>query len=151
VDDTRILVAAPTPLDLRAAVRAAIAHPIARFAAVGAVSTVAYAVLYLALRGGMGAAGANVVALCLTAVGNTAANRRATFGVRGRAGIVRHQLQGAALLAVALAITSGAVAALHAASPDAPRTIELTVLVLANLCATAGRFIALRSWVFARR
>ena len=42
----------------------------------------------------MGAQAANVVALLVTAVANTAANRRLTFGVRGRDGAARHQVQG---------------------------------------------------------
>ena len=39
---------------------------------------------------------ANASALALTAVGNTAANRRFTFGVRGRAGLVRQHAHGRA-------------------------------------------------------
>ena len=42
--------------------------------------------LYLLLRGWTGAWTANALALLLTAIGNTAANRRLTFGVRGRQG-----------------------------------------------------------------
>ena len=52
------------------------------FARVGAVSTLAYAVLCLALRGLGPAQAANALALLGTAVANTAANRRFTFGVR---------------------------------------------------------------------
>ena len=44
----------------------------------------AYLLLFLLLRGLAGAQGANLVALLVTAVANTAANRRFTFGVRGR-------------------------------------------------------------------
>ena len=44
-------------------------------------STLAYLLLYLLLRTGLGAQPANLLALLLTAVGNTAANRRLTFGV----------------------------------------------------------------------
>ena len=61
---------------------------------VGIASTVAYAVLYLLLRGWTGAWTANLLALLLTAIGNTAANRRLTFGVRGRRDVLRHQVQG---------------------------------------------------------
>ena len=42
--------------------------------------------------------GANAAALALTAVGNTAANRRLTFGVRGREGLVRQHVRGGARL-----------------------------------------------------
>jgi hypothetical protein len=64
------------------------------FATIGVVSTVAYLLLFLALRGALGPQGANLVALLVTAVANTAANRRFTFGVRGRTGVARHQLEG---------------------------------------------------------
>src|SRR5262249_37216056 len=46
------------------------------FAAIGVLSTLAYAVLYLLLREGMGAQAANALALLVTAIANTAANRR---------------------------------------------------------------------------
>lgn len=55
------------------------------FAIIGVVSTVAYASLYLLLRGIVDPLWANAAALLVTALGNTAANRRFTFGVRGRA------------------------------------------------------------------
>ena len=45
--------------------------------------------------------GANALSLLVTAVANTAANRRLTFGVRGAAGRLRHQGQGLAVFALA--------------------------------------------------
>src|ERR1039457_317540 len=56
----------------------------AGFAAVGVASTVAYILLYLALRGALPAQWANALSLLITAVANTAANRRFTFGIGGR-------------------------------------------------------------------
>jgi putative flippase GtrA len=120
-----------------------------RFAVVGVASTLAYLALFLLLRTGGGAQVANAVALLLTAVGNTAVNRRLTFGVRGRTGRGRHQLQGLVVFGVGLALTAGSLAALHAWMPDASRALELTVLVIANLGATVVRFLLFRSWVFA--
>jgi putative flippase GtrA len=119
-----------------------------RFATIGLLSTVAYLLLYLALRTGMPAQGANALALLITAVGNTAANRRFTFSVRGQAGAVRHQLQGLAVFAAALGLTSAALASLHAVTAHPGRILELSVLVAANLAATALRFVLLRTWVF---
>jgi hypothetical protein len=43
---------------------------------------------------GLARLGRNLLALLVTAVGNTAANRRFTFGVTGPRHAVRHQLQG---------------------------------------------------------
>jgi putative flippase GtrA len=119
-----------------------------RFATVGVLSTVAYALLYLVLAGPLGPQAANVVALLLTAVANTAANRRLTFGVRGRSRALQHQGQGLAVFALAWALTAGSLAALHALAPAAPRAAELVVLVAANLAATVLRFVLLRGWVF---
>ena len=64
-----------------------------RFGGIGVLSTLAYLALFLLLRPTTGAQVANLLALLVTAVANTAANRRYTFGVRGD-GHGRHQLQG---------------------------------------------------------
>ena len=121
-----------------------------RFGGIGLVSTVAYALLFLLLHPSVGAQSANFLALLLTAVANTAANRRFTFGVRGREGATRHQLQGLVVFAVGLALTSGALAGLHALTDSPPRGAELSVLVVANLLATLTKFVAMRAWVFRR-
>ena len=49
--------------------------------AIGVASTAAYLLLFMLLHGWLGAQAANLVALLVTAIGNTAANRRFTFGV----------------------------------------------------------------------
>jgi putative flippase GtrA len=119
-----------------------------RFAAIGLASTLAYLLLYVALRQVMSAQVANAVALLGTAVANTAANRRITFDVAGRAALLRHHLQGLAVFAAALALTSGSLAMLHTLSASPPRAAEIAVLVVANLGATVLRFVLLRGWVF---
>lgn len=123
-----------------------------RFGAVGVVSTAAYLALFMLLRAGLGGQAANLLALLSTAIGNTAANRRFTFGVGGRAGLARHHIEGLIVFGIALAITSGALAVLHGVSASAGvephRAVELAVLVLANLLATVARFVLLRGWVF---
>ncbi len=121
---------------------------VARFLAIGAASTLAFALLYVALHALLGAAGANAAALALTAVGNTAANRRVTFRVRGREGLWRHHARGAAVFVLTLALTTGALTVLHALDPAPPRWLELGVLVAATLTATVTRYVALRTWVF---
>jgi putative flippase GtrA len=119
-----------------------------RFGAVGVASTLAYLVLFMVMHGVIGAQAANLVALLVTAVANTAANRRFTFGVTGATKVARHHVEGLIVFAVALAITSGALAGLHAFVEQPHRLLELIVLVLANLVATALRFVLLRGWVF---
>jgi putative flippase GtrA len=115
-----------------------------RFGIVGVASTLAYALLYLVLHPAMGAQAANLVALLLTAVANTAANRAFTFGVRGRNGAGRHQLHGLMVFMFGLAITSGSLFVLHRFDPTIGKVTELSVLVVANLVATLVRFVALR-------
>jgi glycosyltransferase involved in cell wall biosynthesis len=120
-----------------------------RFVAIGVASTLAYVLLYLLFRGVIGAQAANATALLLTAVANTAANRRVTFGVRGRAGAARHQFRGLIAFGAGLALTSAALAALHAGATRASgRGAEVAALVAANLLATAVRFALYRGWVF---
>jgi putative flippase GtrA len=119
-----------------------------RFAGVGATCTVLYLALYSLLRDAAGAQPANLVALLVTAMANTAANRRLTFEVRGRAAMGRHQAQGLVVFGIGLGLTSGALALLDLLRPERPRLVELAVLVLANGTATVVRFLLLRRWVF---
>ncbi|MFF4339459.1 dolichyl-phosphate beta-glucosyltransferase [Kitasatospora sp. NPDC001540] len=120
----------------------------ASFAVIGGLCTLAYLLLFLGLRQVVPALAANALALAVTAVFNTAANRRFTFGVTGRRDALRHQLEGGLALLVGLVLTSGAVAGLHAAAPHAGHGVELAVLVAANAVATLVRFVLLRAWVF---
>ncbi|WP_245886830.1 bifunctional glycosyltransferase family 2/GtrA family protein [Umezawaea tangerina] len=121
-----------------------------RFAAIGVTSTLAYLLLFLLLRGGLGAQGANLVSLLVTAIANTAANRRFTFGVRGRDGAGRHQFEGLIVFGLGLALTSGSLALLHS-STDPGQVAEVAAVVGANLIATVLRFLLLRNWVFRPR
>jgi putative flippase GtrA len=148
--DSRVDIVRTAYEDLKGVARLALTGPVARFMGVGVLSTLAYAVLFLALRGWLGAAGANGVALALTAVGNTAANRRLTFCVRGRAGLVRQHAAGFVVFLLTLGLTSGALAVLHGLVAAPPRDLELAVLIVASTAATVTRYVALRSWVFGR-
>lgn len=120
---------------------------VVRFGVVGVLSTVAYALLYLVLQTVVPAQFANFAALLITAVANTWANRRFTFGVSGP-GMVRHQFQGLLVFGIAWALTSGSLLGLHAIVPDASARLQLVVLTVANLVATLLRFVLLRLWVF---
>ena len=121
---------------------------IARFTVIGVASTIAYVVLFLLLRTIMSAQVANVISLLVTAVANTAANRRLTFGISGRSNAARHQVKGLIAFGIGLALTSGALAALAPAHPG--RLAEVSVLIAANLVATVIRFLLYRHWVFGR-
>jgi putative flippase GtrA len=120
------------------------------FALVGGLSTVAFAALFLLLRDPLGAQAANLTALLVTTVLNTAANRRFTFGVRGPRGAATHQLQGLVVLAAGAATTSGALGLLHALAGTTHRGWEVVVLTAANLLVTIARFVLMRTWIFRR-
>ncbi|MFI6625793.1 glycosyltransferase [Streptomyces sp. NPDC050528] len=128
-----------------------LARQLVGFCVVGGLSTLFYLVLYSLFRQFGGSQVANALALLVSAVANTAANRRLTFGVRGRGGAVRHQAQGLVVFAIGLALTSGSLAALNAASSNPAHSTELAVLVAANLAATVLRFLLFRAWVFPDR
>jgi putative flippase GtrA len=132
-------------------VPSAMPRQLVRFAAIGVASTVANLVLFVLFRGMMGAIAANVVAMLLTSIANTAANRRLTFGVRGNDGAAKHQFQGLIVFGLGLALTTGALALLAQLAPGASQVVELSVIVLANAVATVLRFVLFRSWVFRTR
>ncbi len=147
--DSRVAIVKTAVDDLRGVARLMAAGPVARFMGVGVLSTLAYAMLFLALRSPLGAAGANALALALTAIGNTAANRRLTFGIRGRVGLLRQHLMGAIVFFLTLGLTSGALIVLHGLDATPARPLELGVLIAASTAATVTRYVALKTWVFA--
>jgi putative flippase GtrA len=129
-----------------AAPRKDLALQAARFTVIGVACTIAYLVLFLLLRGIVSAQAANLISLLVTAVANTTANRRLTFGISGRSNAARHQVKGLIAFGVGLALTSGSLAAL--APAHAGRLTEVAVLIAANLVATVVRFLLYRHWVF---
>jgi glycosyltransferase involved in cell wall biosynthesis len=141
--DSRVDIVATAIDDLRGVARLMASAPVARFAAIGVLSTLAYALLYLAGT-------SNFVALAITAVANTAANRRLTFGVRGAAGLLRHQALGALVFLITLGLTTGALSLLHALDTHPARLLEAVVLAVASVFATVSRYVGLRA-VFASR
>jgi glycosyltransferase involved in cell wall biosynthesis len=150
-DDSRVRIVSTAIADLRGVARLLLGGLVVRFALIGLVSTAAYAVLFSLLRGALPASAANILALAVTAVANTAANRSFTFGVRGAKNLVRHQLQGLVVFLLAVVVTSGSLLALHVVDPSPGRLVELAVLVAASVVATLVRYLGLRRWVFRER
>lgn len=148
--DSRVDIVSTALTDLRGVMRLGFKSPLARFLTIGVLSTLAYALLYLLLRGPLGAGGANALALALTAIANTQANRRFTFRIRSRAGLARQHAAGAIVYLIALGLTAGALDVLTQLDPHPARLLEVAVLVVASTVATVTRYVALRSWVFAR-
>ncbi|WP_336213013.1 glycosyltransferase [Nonomuraea sp. LPB2021202275-12-8] len=141
---------APTHPDaVVAAPRAATLAKFASFAAVGAFTTLLYALLYLPLREFLSPVTANLAALVLTGVVNTEANRRWTFALRGgnRTGL---HFRATAVFVANYAVTTTAVLGLHGLVPEAGRLLEVSAVVATYGLLTLTRFIALDRWVFAR-
>jgi len=123
---------------------------IVRFATVGIASTLAYGLIYLALRELAAPWLANLVALIVTAVANTAANRRFTFGVQGRRGAATDYAAGLTAFLIALVLTTGAGDALRHLMPGAPHLLEVATMTGANLIATLCRYAMFRGWMDSR-
>ncbi|MBS1891600.1 MAG: glycosyltransferase family 2 protein [Actinobacteria bacterium] len=147
--DSRVDIVRTALEDLRGIAR--LGGELGRFALVGVASTLLYLLLFVVLRAAAPPLAANAAALALSAVFNTAANRRFTFGRRGRDGLLTHHVQGLAVFGLCLGLTTGALAALEALAPGASRAVEVAVLVAANLAATLLRYFLLRLWVFGPR
>jgi putative flippase GtrA len=130
--------------------RADVRRQIASFATIGVLSTVAYLVLYSALRAVLGQTVSNALALVITSIANTGANRRLTFGVRGRQPLWYDHAAGLVAFATALGLTTASMTLLGIVAPSAGRLVEVVVLLASNALATALRFVLLRSWIGTR-
>jgi putative flippase GtrA len=64
---------------------------------------------------------------------------------------VRQHAAGAVVYLIALGLTAGALDVLTRLDHHPSRLLEVAVLVAATTVATVTRYVALRSWVFARR
>ncbi|MFD0272438.1 GtrA family protein [Kitasatospora sp. NPDC127111] len=118
------------------------------FLVIGVLSTLFYLGLYVAARWFVNPQAANLIALAVSAVANTAANRRFTFGITGSEGAVKHQLQGAVAFLIGLGLSAGVLALLDLAAPDASKVVEVGGLIVANGLATVARFVLMKIWVF---
>ncbi len=116
------------------------------FGVVGASSTVASLAIYLGARGSLAAAPAAALAYGIVTLANSWANRRFTFGHRGRAD------RGSHLVRVGVAAVVGVISSMvvaHFASDH--RIRESLALVGLWLSLAAIRFALLRAWVFRSR
>jgi putative flippase GtrA len=148
--DSRVDIVPTALADLRGVARLAAASPVLRFMAVGTVSTLAYGLLFLLLGSAMVGQLANAIALAVTAVANTGANRWLTFGVRGRDGLLRQHAAAFLVFVLSVGLTGGALAVVNDVAPGSPRWLQAGVLAVASTGATVARYVALRTFVFAR-
>jgi putative flippase GtrA len=126
-----------------------LASQLVRFASIGVVSTVVFGSLFALLDGPLGPAPAVVLAMAACAVANTAANRRLTFSLRGRAGRARDLALGAVAGVVPLALALGALAALAVAGVTSPGA-RVAAVTAASAGGSLARFVFLRSLALGR-
>ncbi|WP_158840882.1 GtrA family protein [Saccharothrix deserti] len=122
----------------------------AKFASVGAVSTLASIAIYAALRGWLSPMTANVVAVTVTTVAGSELHRRFTFGGARAAGgrmLVQNVVSGV------WACSSSSLGLFLVASLVATPTVdqESAVLLAMSVIGGLARFAALRLWVFGVR
>ncbi len=118
------------------------------FATIGVASTLAYLVFFALLQSSLGSFGANALAVFVTWIGNTIANRRVTFGRFGRQRMSRLALTSAILLATALAGSSVALAFVDALPTRPTLSMDVGALLIAHSALAVWRFLLLRYLVF---
>ncbi len=129
---------------------ARVARQAASFAVIGVASTVLHLGLFALLRQGLASAAlANALALLLATIVNTSWNRHWTFGLRGREGAGRQQVQALVVFAITLALTTAGLGLLHAVAPGAPTWLETAAVAITTALSTALKFVLMRTWIFA--
>lgn len=124
-----------------------LASQLGRFAVVGAVSTVVHLGLFALVHLAWPSQVANLAALVVATVVNTALNRRWTFRVTGGRAWRQHA-QGFVVFLLTWGATSGGLALLDLGWPTAGTPIKLLALVAATGISTVVRFVAMRAWIF---
>jgi putative flippase GtrA len=117
------------------------------FCVVGFLATLMTLALYTLFRTWWPPLAANLVAVTLSTLLNTEANRRFTFRDRTRPPALVH-VQSFIVFALYCGFTSGALLLLQVVAHQPPRWVELVVLVVASGFGTLGRFALLTNWVF---
>src|SRR2546428_3547566 len=125
--DSRVDIIPTAIEDLRGVWR--LSNQLRSFAVIGVLSTLAYIACYAAFRLALPATLANAVSQLLTALGNTAANRRFTFDAPGNGVGGRRDPRCPSAFCLAPGLTPPPSAAPYAVSPGASRVTELAVPV----------------------
>lgn len=121
-----------------------------RFAFVGAISSVLYAVLFVAFDG-IGDQPANIVGAIASTLLANELHRRLTFHAGDRVGWFTAQWEGGGLAVVGLVATSLALAGLDRIAADASWQVQVLLIGAVTGAIGAIRFVALRAWVFTSR
>jgi putative flippase GtrA len=111
------------------------------FGLIGVASTVVSAVVFVAARGPLGSVAANLVAVTSTVAVNAWANRRFSFGRRGRLGRSTDYLRAAAIYLVGLVVSTAVLVGVESAGGGG--AVELLALLGAWAVTTVARFTVL--------
>ena len=118
-----------------------------RYVLVGALSTLVYGGVFLALEGA-GDQVANLAgAIASTALANEL-HRRLTFRAGTRVSWFTAQWEGGGLAVIGLVATSLALAAFHAVVGDVSALLRIALVTAVTGAIGSIRFVALRAWVF---
>ncbi|WP_165922209.1 GtrA family protein [Pseudonocardia endophytica] len=121
---------------------------LARYAVIGGSSTALNAGLFLLLRPFLDAVPANLVALTVTTVVSTEANRRFAFD-GAHAHHMREWVQDVGTVLFYAGYSSVVLLGLHLVDPGATPGLEAAVVAVASVAGGLARFLVLRHWVFA--
>ena len=150
--DSRVDIVRTALTDLKGVARLLAGGPIATFMGIGVLSTIAYALLYLrAAPAARRARGQRRRAGDHRGRQHRRQPPAARSGCTGAEDLVRHHVRGALVFVLTLALTNGALAVLHGLDPNPSRAMRARRAVAASLTATVTRYVAMRTWVFARR
>jgi putative flippase GtrA len=119
------------------------------FGLIGLLGTGTYLTLFLLLRPGLHAQGANALARLLTAVPVGWLNTRLTF--RSVAGPVRIVVGGLASLAAGILLSGAVLLSAHALISSRSPSMDVAALLFATVVATIGRFVVLRGFATSRQ
>ena len=120
------------------------------FTAIGAASSLANAGLYLLLREWFNAVTALVIAVAVTTLASTEANRRLTFDSApgSRTSLTVHNLS---VILFYCTYNTAALWVLHQIATAPSARVESLALLIASTAGGTARFVLLRAWVFRGR
>jgi len=121
-----------------------------RFAGVGALSTMAYLVLFASWRPLIGTMDANAVALAICTLCNTAVHRELARSFHGPALHGRFASLVVGLYLISLTVTTLGLTVAHVVAPTS-WPLALFAVTAANAVAAVIRFAVLRAWIFRPR
>lgn len=145
-----IAVGGDTALDRLQARHPALAQ-LVRFVVVGGLSTLLSACLFLVFTLWLDSVVANLIALVLSTVVSTEANRRFTFGGAPAQSTWRVHVQNSGTVLFYAFYSSIVLLLVDGLVPGADPVLESATIATASILGGTLRFLVLRYWVFVRR